>query len=263
METNMSSIPNAVEARRGFLERVDGAAETAGAVDARLVAVTNPMGAAAEQYRMLLFRLRHLRAQMASSIAGGSVIAVTSSVRGEGVSVTAANLALTAARARDARVALVDCDLRRGGLTSLFNMPQRAGLADVLSGKTEIGEALGRYHEGHLAVIGSGRAPGAESASLLANARFTQAIGLLRTLFDEIYLDVPPALATADAQVVAHKADGIVLVARANVTPREQIAAAVRSLSGAPVWGVVLNGVDPSRVPSPMPVVKGQLGSGK
>src|SRR5947209_19135826 len=116
METNMSSIPNAVEARRGFLERIETGAETTGAVDARLVAVTNPMGAAAEQYRMLLFRLRHIRSQMASTIAGGAVIAVTSSVRGEGVSVTAANLALTAARARDARVALVDCDLRRGRL---------------------------------------------------------------------------------------------------------------------------------------------------
>jgi capsular exopolysaccharide synthesis family protein len=259
----MSSIPNAVEARGRFLERIEGGAEAVGTIDARLVAVTNPMGPAAEQYRMLLFRLRFLRAQMASATPGGVVIGVTSSVRGEGSSLTAANLALTAARSRDARVALVDCDLRRGGLTSLFGMPQRAGLADVLTGKTEVGEALGRYHEGHLAVVGSGRAPGAESASLLSNARFTQAIGLLRTLFDEIYLDVPPALATADAQVVSHKVDGIVLVARANVTPREQIASAVRSLSSAPVWGMVLNGVDPKRVPSPMPVVKGQLSSGK
>jgi capsular exopolysaccharide synthesis family protein len=262
-EKIMSSIPKAVETRR-FLERIEGGAETtSNEIDGRLVAVTNPMGAAAEQYRMLLFRLRYLRSQMSSSIAGGAVIAVTSSVRGEGVSVTAANLALTAARGRDARVALVDCDLRRGGLTNLFGMPQRAGLADVLTGKTEIGEALGRYHDGHLAVVGAGRAPGSESASLLANNRFTQALALLRTLFDEIYLDVPPALATADAQVVAHKVDGIVLVARAGVTPREQIASAVRSLAGAPVWGMVLNGVDPSRVPSPMPVIKGQLGSGK
>jgi protein-tyrosine kinase len=261
-EKIMASIPNAVEARR-FLERIEGGAEETTQIDARLVSVTNPMGPAAEQYRMLLFRLRHLRAQRAASIAGGSVIAITSSVRGEGVSVTAANLALTAARARDARVALVDCDLRRGGIAQLFGMPQRAGLADVLTGKTEIGEALGRYHAGHLAVISSGRAPGAESASLLASQRFAQSLSLLRTLFDEIYLDVPPALATADAQVVAHQADGIVMVTRAGVTPREQVASAVRALAGAPVWGLVLNGVDPSRVPSPMPVVKGQLTSGK
>ena len=53
------------------------------------------------------------------------------------------------------------------------------------------------------------------------------------------------------------------MVARAGNTPREQVAAAVRSLQGAPVWGLVLNGVEPSRVPAPLPVVKGQLPSGK
>jgi protein-tyrosine kinase len=259
----MASIPKAVENRGRFLERVEpGAGETT-TVDERLVALVAPMTAAAEQYRMLLHRLRHLRALRGDAIQGGVVIAITSAVRGEGVSVTAANLALTAARSRDARVALVDCDLRRGGLAQLFNMGPRAGLADVLTGKTEVGEALGRYHEGHLAVIAAGRAPGAESASLLAASRFGQTLSLLKTLFDEIYLDVPPALATADAQVVAYKADGIVMVARANETPREQVAAAVRSLQGAPVWGLVLNGVEPSRVPAPLPVVKGQLTSGR
>ena len=257
----MSSIPKAVERGR-FLERVEGGSGEV-TVDGRLVALTAPMSAAAEQYRMLLHRLRHLRSLRGEAIQGGAVVAVTSAVRGEGVSLTAANLALTAARSRDARVALVDCDLRRGGTGQLFGMGERAGLADVLSGKTEVGEALGRFHEGHLAVISAGRAPGAESASLLAGPRFSQTLGLLRTLFDEIYLDVPPALATADAQVVAYKVDGIVIVARAGTTPREQVASAARQLSGAPVWGVVLNGVDPSRVPAPLPVVKGQLTSGK
>lgn len=258
----MSSIPKAMESRGPFLERIEGGAQQT-AVDGRLVALTAPMSAAAEQYRMLLHRLRHLRALRGDAIQGGVVVAVTSAVRGEGVSLTAANLALTAARSRDARVALVDCDLRRGGLGQLFGMGARAGLAEVLSGKSEVGEALGRFHEGHVAVIGAGRAPGAESASLLAGLRFAQTLSLLRTLFDEIYLDVPPALATADAQVVAYKVDGIVLVARAGLTPREQVAAAVRQLAGAPVWGLVLNGVDPARVPAPLPVVKGQLTSGK
>jgi capsular exopolysaccharide synthesis family protein len=257
----MSSIPKAVEARR-FLERIEGGAEET-TVDHRLVALTAPLGAAAEQYRILLHRLRHLRALRGEAIQGGTIVAVTSAVRGEGVSLTVANLALTAARSRDARVALVDCDLRRGGLGQLFSMGGRAGLAEVLTGKTEVGEALGRFHEGHLAVIAAGRAPGAESASLLAGQRFAQTLSLLRTLFDEVYLDVPPALATADAQVVAYKVDGIVMVARAGTTPREQVAAAVRQLNGAPVWGLVLNGVDPSRVPAPLPVVKGQLTSGK
>src|SRR2546430_3165020 len=233
----MSSIPKAVESRGRFLERIEGgAAETS--VDERLVALTAPMSAAAEQYRMLLHRLRHIRSLRGEAIQGGAVVAVTSAIRGEGVSLTAANLALTAARSRDARVALVDCDLRRGGPAQLFDMGGRAGLADVLTGKTEVGEALGRYHEGHLAVIAAGRAPGAASASLLAGPRCAHTLSPLRTLFDEVYLDVPPALATADAQVVAYKADGIVMVARAGNTPREQGAAAGRSLQAAPAWAL-------------------------
>jgi hypothetical protein len=55
----------------------------------------------------------------------------------------------------------------------------------------------------------------------------------------------------------------VVLVARAEATPRDQVAAAVRALGGAAVWGVVLNGVDPSRVPAPLPVVRGQLTNGR
>jgi Mrp family chromosome partitioning ATPase len=141
-------------------------------------------------------------------------------------------------------------------------MGARAGLSEVLSGKSEIGEALGNFHEGHLAIIPAGKPP-AESAALLASARFVQTLQLLRSLFDEIYLDVPPALATADAAVVAHKADGVVMVVRAESTPREQVASALRTLAGAPMWGMVLNGVEPSRIPPALPVVKGHLGSGK
>lgn len=258
----MSSNANAVESRGRFLERVEGG-EVETSVDARLVALTQPMSAAAEQYRMLLHRVRHLRAMSGEHGPGGVVVAITSAVRGEGVSITAANLALTAARARDAKVALVDCDLRRPGMAQLFGMGARPGLGEVLSGKTEIGEALGHHQAGHLTVIGAGKSSGADSASLLAGPRFAQTLSLLRSLFDEIYLDVPPALATADASVVSYQADGVVLVARAGATPREQVASAVRSLQGAPVWGLVLNGVEPSRVPPPLPVVKGQLTSGK
>ncbi len=257
----MTSIPKAMGGRTPYLERIEGGAAETMTVDERLVALTDPQGAAAEQYRMLLHRLRHARSLRGDSIQGGAVIAVTSSVRGEGVTLTAANLALTAARS-GARVALVDCDLRRGSSAQLFGMGSRAGLAEVLAGKNEIGEALGNYHEGKLAVVPAGKAP-AESAALLAGPRFTQTLNLLRQLFDEVYLDVPPALATADAAVVVHKADGVVLVVRAEKTAREHVASAVRSLAGAPLWGMVLNGVDPSRVAPPLPVVRGQLGSGR
>src|SRR5689334_4409009 len=226
----MSSIPKTVAGTRTpFLERIEGGG-TEIAINEKLVAITEPHGVAAEQYRMLLHRLRHARSLR--PIQGGAVIAVTSAVRGEGVSITAANLALTAARAGDSRVALVDCDLRRGSQGALFGMGARMGLSELLQGKCEIGEALGRFHEGQMAVIASGKPP-VEPAALLSSPRFVAAPQTLRSLFDEVVLDVPPALATADASIVAHRADGVVMVVRAEATPRDQVASAVRVLSGA------------------------------
>ena len=244
-----------------FLERVESEPGKL-SIDERLVALTFPQGAAAEQYRMLLHRLRFQRSQRGAVSEGGTVIAVTSALRGEGVTITAANLALTAARSGDSRVALVDCDLRRGSAAQLFGIGARMGLSDLLAGRCEIGEAMGLSTEGKLAVIGAGKPP-AEAAALLSGPRFTAMMGALRNLFDEIYLDVPPVLATADAGIVAHKSDGVVMVVRADRTPREQVDAAVRTLAGAAVWGVVLNGVEPARVPAPLPVVKGRLTSGQ
>jgi capsular exopolysaccharide synthesis family protein len=250
----MSTSPKAVSGAGDFLQRVDGKADGKLSVDGRLVALTAPDGTAAEQYRMLLYRLRQARVQAQP---GGSVIAVTSSVRGEGVSLTAANLALTAARAGEARVALIDCDLRRGSLSTLFSLGSRSGLAELLAGRAELGEVVGKFHEGHLAVIPAGRAP-AEPASLLSSARFLALLGQLRQVFGEIFLDVPPALATADASIVAHRADGVVLVTKAEVTPRDQVQAAVRALAGTPLLGMVLNSVDPQRVPAPVQQGKGR-----
>jgi capsular exopolysaccharide synthesis family protein len=254
----MSTLKTAAEARGKFLERLDGSGEPM-AVDGRLVALTDPHGTAAESYRMLLYRLRQARAQ---GEAGGVVVAVTSAVRGEGVSLTAANLALTAARTGEARVALIDCDLRRGSLGALFGMGARPGLSELLAGRAELGEAFGKFHEGHLAVAPAGKPP-AEPAALLAGARFSTLIGELRNLFDEVYLDVPPVLATADSSIVAHRSDGVLLVAKADATPRDQVASAVRSLAGTALLGVVLNGVEPGRVPAPLPAVRGSLASRK
>src|SRR5216683_2186594 len=131
-----------------------------------------------------------------------------------------------------------------------------------MRGRCGAPRTLGRFHEGQMAVIAAGKAP-VEPAALLSSPRFVAALQTLRSLFDEIVLDVPPALATADASIVAHRSDGVVMVVRAEATPRDQVASAVRALAGAPVWGVVLNGVDPSRVPAPLPVVRGQLTAGK
>src|SRR6266478_3908379 len=161
----MTSIPKTVAGTRTpFLERIEGGGAEV-TIDERLVPLTDPQGAAAEQYRMLLHRLRYARS-LRGDAQGGAVIAVTSALREEGTSLTAANLALTAARAG-------------GTQAALFGMGPRMGLSDLLQGKCEIGEALGRFHEGQMAVIAAGKAP-VEPAALLSSPRFVAALQTLR-----------------------------------------------------------------------------------
>ena len=66
----------------------------------------------------------------------------------------------------------------------------------------------------------------------------------LREAFDEVYLDLPPALPFADAGILAHQADGVVMVIRAHHTPTIQVRQALEALAGAPVVGCVLNGAE-------------------
>jgi capsular exopolysaccharide synthesis family protein len=198
-------------------------------------ALAAPDSAAAEHFRQLLQRI-----DAAGAIRPVRVVAVTSSARGEGRTTIAANLALTAAR--DGReVALVECDVRRPSLAQLLELAPRAGLAEVVQGQAELGQALCR--SGTLSVLAAGdaRDPGA----VLRSPRLATTIEALRASFSLVILDAPPALAFADAGRLAAAADGVLLVARAGTTPRQVVRMAVEYV-GSRLIGVVLNDVDTS-----------------
>ena len=124
------------------------ATHPAAAPEKRLVALAAPESPAAEQYRVLYQRLARLAARRPMR-----VVAVTSAGRGEGRTTTAANLALIAAQ-EGAPVVLVEADLRRPSLASLFGLAPRAGLAEVLDGTAELSQAVVRV--GALSVLCAG-----------------------------------------------------------------------------------------------------------
>jgi capsular exopolysaccharide synthesis family protein len=205
--------------------------------EARLVALAAPDSPAAEQYRVLYQRLLRLAARRPLR-----VVAVTSAGRREGRTTTAANLALTAAQEGRATV-LVEADLRRPCLARLLGLAPRPGLADVLAGRAEAGQALARL--GPLAVLAAGedRDPG-------ALVRGPAAAGLLEQLragFELVILDAPPALSFADGDRLSGDADGALLVIRAGATPRQVVRLALDAL-GERAIGVVLNDVDPDAI---------------
>ncbi|BDG06014.1 CpsD/CapB family tyrosine-protein kinase [Anaeromyxobacter oryzae] len=211
------------------------ASHPAAAPESRLVALAAPESQAAVQYRVLFQRLLRVASRRPAR-----VVAITSAGRGEGRTTTAANLALTAAQ-ESKTVILVEADLRRPTLAALLGLAPRAGLADVLDGTAELGQAVVRV--GGLAVLCAGDAR--DPAASLRSPRVPAIVEQLRAAYEHVVLDAPPALAFADGDRLAAAADAVILVIRAGVTPRNVVRLALEAL-GERAAGVVLNDVDPA-----------------
>lgn len=201
----------------------------------QLVAATAPHSLAAEQYRSL--RTRISRAAEGRAI---RTLIVTSPAKGDGKSLTAANLALTMAQQFQQRVLLVDADLRQPTIHRLFGLAPTPGLSDVLMGSALMNDALVTLREHHLTVLRAGTLP-TQPAELLGSVAMRQTLDRLGTQFDRIVLDMPPAVPLADVQIALSAADAVVMVVRAGVTPKPAIERALAGLDRTKVLGLVLN----------------------
>jgi protein-tyrosine kinase len=200
-----------------------------------LVAGLSPKSLAAEQYRQLRTRLSH--AEGATAL---RTILITSPQKGEGKSITAANLALTMAQELQRRVVLVEADLRKPSLQQMFGLPAGPGLAEFLAGSCDLREALKFLPEHNLTVMPAGAMP-TNPAELLGSTAMRRLLDQLRSRFDRVILDTPPVLPLADVAVLAPIVDGTLLVVRAGVTPKPAIENALRAFDSSRLLGVVLN----------------------
>jgi len=181
---------------------------------------------------------------------GRQVILVTSPSPQEGKSTVITNLAIALAEIHQ-RVLLVDADMRRPRLHSVFNQANTSGLSDLLREKTPCqeypAEALGkRTHVPRLFLLPSG--PGCVNVSrLFYSTRMADLAARLRNEFDAVLIDTPPVLSVADARILSRLADAVVLVFRAGRTTRDAAAMAVNvfEADGVPVFGTVLNDWNP------------------
>jgi capsular exopolysaccharide synthesis family protein len=178
---------------------------------------------------------------------GGQVLLVTSTLAGEGKSLTALNLAKTLASS-DERVLLVDADLRRPQLSALLRARREPGLADVVAGGGRVEDAV-QTLTGELSLLPAGTAVARNPADLLATETFRALLARLRGTYDRIVLDTPPVGAVADALVLAPLADGVLVVARSGKVTRDAVAGVLERLAQARgrVLGIVLNRARPQR----------------
>jgi len=169
---------------------------------------------------------------------------VTSPSPQDGKTTTAANLAVTFAQ-QGMRVVIVDCDLRRARLHSIFSSAREPGLTHLLLGQATEQDILRDTLVDRLSFIPAGALP-PNPSELLGGERMRVLMASLEKQFDVVILDTPPVHAAADALILGKMSDGILLVLRAGSTERASALDAVHRLTsiGVRVVGAVLNDPD-------------------
>lgn len=174
-------------------------------------------------------------------------ILVTSASPGEGKTTVAVNLAASMAQGGKS-VILLDTDMRRPQVHSFLNIPNRMGLSDLFRSNLSlrmVGQELNGLKDA--AVITSGSLP-PNPTELLGSDRMNQVLTDLKGAADIVVLDSPPSM-VADAQVLAARVDGVILIVHPTRTHADAALAAAEQMkrAGARILGVVMNRIPKDR----------------
>lgn len=172
------------------------------------------------------------------------VMMVTSPRKQEGKTTTVINTAISLTKS-DAKVILIDADMRRPKLHKIFKLNNSTGLSSFLSGNEEFSEGLIKPTDmPNLDVITSGPLP-PNPAELLGSYRLRDLVDGLYPLYNFILLDTPPVLGLADAVITSSLTDGVIMVLRSGQTPKDAALQTRKILESvnAKVLGVVLNAI--------------------
>ena len=222
-------------------ERAAGLEEAGGRIAEHLVSLLTPTSFAAEQYRAL----RHLIEQRQGS-AALSVIAVSSASVADGKTTTAINLAGTFAQAQNARVLVVDADLRGADLTAHLGLDEHEGpgLVDAILDPNLTLEAVARPHPYfNLSVIEAGRLPAAPY-EVLRSPRVGDLLAEARRKYDHIIVDTAPIVSVPDSRIISKWVDGFLIVVAAHRTPRKLFDEALSLIEPEKIVGLVFNNDD-------------------
>jgi succinoglycan biosynthesis transport protein ExoP len=173
---------------------------------------------------------------------GRHSIVVTSTGPSEGKTVVSSNVAVALAMA-GRKVLLIDIDMRRPRMHTLFELEQRPGLSDVLAG----GDPMAAVHETsvpNLSVMTSGSATDSPSERL-SSPQFATLLQTMGHRYSFIILDSPPVAAVTDACIVANRASAVLFVVGSHQTRRSAALNAIEQLdaAGATYLGAILNRV--------------------
>ena len=206
--------------------------------DDQLITLLEPWSPASEAYRSIRTWIQ------LSATKALQVLLITSAVPHEGKSTTAANLAVTYAQL-GRKVLLIDVDLRRPTIHRIFNLGNRLGLTDILTGKAHWEETLQSTQMDKLKVLLAGPIL-PNPVELLSTGQLSELLHVLKGSFDTIICDSPVQLSIPDVAIIVPDMDGVILIHCPSRVNKEEVMETKKFLerAGANLVGVVLNDIN-------------------
>jgi capsular exopolysaccharide synthesis family protein len=203
--------------------------------ESRILVSTDPRSPWSERFRLIRMALRNsLGAKLPK------VLLITSPLPKDGKSTVALNLAASLAEAGKVKVLLMECDLHRPTLSTSLGLDPASGLSDVLQGLAEPSAAIRRIEPPNFYLLPAGRSSEAP-VELFQSERFSGLLRDLKSCFEWILLDCPPAFPLSDVMALKPHADGVLLIARAGSTLRESVRETIELFDPSQVVGMILN----------------------
>jgi capsular exopolysaccharide synthesis family protein len=166
---------------------------------------------------------------------------ITSAISREGKTVTSVNIAVMLAQL-GGKTVLVDADLRRARCHRVLSIENHLGLTEVLTGSRELQTVLRKTEIEHLDFVSSGAVP-PNPTELLGSHKIADTLRQLEQDYEYVVIDSSPVLPVSDSLLLAKLVDGVVIVANAAATPRQQVRIACVRIEYARgrLLGIVLN----------------------
>ncbi len=193
---------------------------------------------ASEKYRMVRTKLMH-------HLKRPRILVISSAGPRDGKTTTTINLAAVSALRGEARILMIDGDIRRPSMATQLGFPDGPGLADVLAGDCQLEDALIQTEQiPNLHVLVAGECQ-SNPSELLASASWQALLTRCSQSYNYIFIDTPPMAAVADYELIQATCDGIIMVIRQDQTKRRSSLQALAHIPKEKLIGVVINSISP------------------
>ncbi len=226
--------------------------------DKKIITLSDPFSPMSEQYRLLFSKVDRI-----CQASGKVVIALTSSVKGEGKTTTIANMAVVAARDFKKRCLLIDADFKNPSVGKAFQVQQEMGLVDFMQNRCTLDSILWASSIQNLTILPVGHTSSREEmipkleglTEILSKVRgqyynvlwdesqgdFLQMSRQEIGTYDYVFIDTPPLGPVFDTNLISEVVDAIIFVVRAGEAPKHVVTKAFNLLDKSKVIGTVLN----------------------